>query len=155
MKVQSTIKTGTVFEIDFDLLPEVSREAVIRYGFQRWVNDRVNSTTKSKGLVEKDDVEAYAESVIQRLREGEIGAQRTSAVRDPFIETQTRIVQEILRNAKGVKFKDSAAAIKAKGLEKFKEALGANDIEKEAKKRLANVRKLKMDGDIDLEELLK
>lgn len=153
MKVQSTIKTGKVIEFDFTALPKVSQEALIKYGAQRWINDRVNSTTNSKKITETETIDQLGLDILARLQAGEIGPQRSGAVRDPFIEAQTRIVQEMLKEAKGVSFKDSAKAIRKHGLDAFKEKIGADKIEAEAKKRLDKAKKA-AEIDLDLGDLV-
>lgn len=153
MEVRSTIKTGKVFEYEFDDLPEVSRNALIQYGAQRWINDRVNSTTKSKEITEAKDIDKLGEDILARLQSGVIGRTGGGATRDPFIEMQVRIVQEILKEAKSITFKVSAKAIRTHGLDKFKDKLGVKKIETMAKERLEASANVEV-ADFDIEALL-
>lgn len=149
MQVTSKISTGKVFTFDFDALPPASQKALIEYGAQRWINDRVNSTKKSKGLESVEDINGLGEDMLKRLLEGNVGTVRREAV-DPFTSHQIRYVQEILREHKGMTFAKSKKLIAAKGLEAFKEQIGADLIEKEAHKRMEREKGL----DIDLGDLL-
>lgn len=131
MKVQATIQTGKVFELDFDSLPDVSKAAIIHYGTQRWINDRTNSTKRAKAL---DTVEAVNEAgayFVECLTTGKLGAQRSAVTRDPRLE----VVVDLVVAAKGVTKKAVRAAIKDQGLDKFVAALGEKTVSKEMDKR--------------------
>ena len=153
MEVRSKIKTGKVFNYEFDDLPEVSQRAIIQYGAQRWINDRVNSTTKSKEITEHDAVNQLGEDILARLQSGIIGRTGGGSTRDPFIEMQTRIVQEILKEAKSITFKISSKAIREHGLEKFLDKLGSDKIKDMATERL-EAAKEDIDIDLDLDGLI-
>ena len=131
MQVQSTIKTGKVFTMEFEDLPEISRNAIIHYGTQRWINDRVNSTSRSKKLEEAADIDKLGQHFVNCLREGKLGAQRSAVTRDPRLD----VVVDLVCAAKGVTKKAVRAAVKEQGLDKFVAALGQETIDKELAKR--------------------
>ena len=129
MLVQSTIQTGATVECEFDELPEVSRDALIRYGFQRWINDRTNSWKNSKKIEEPDALEHYANDMLGRLKEGIIGPQRANgSTRHPYIEVVVDMLVEKAKAAgKRLTKKAIKEAISEQGIDKFIAAVGGED----------------------------
>lgn len=143
MKVTSKIKTGKIFTIDFDALPKASQRALIEYGAQRWINDRVNSTSNAKGIKEPDQIDKLGEDFYERLLEGRLGPVRTSA--DPRLE----VVVDMVAAKAGKTKKATRAAIKEQGLDKFIEALGGDKVIQEEIDRRAKAAQEIDSGDFD------
>lgn len=129
MQVVSKIQTGKTFTTEFDELPEVSKRAIIEYGFQRWINDRVNSTKRTKELTKAEDINALGTDFLKRLQDGKLGVSRTVA--DPRLG----VIVGMVAAKTGKTKKAIRGAIKKQGLEKFVAALGEDNIAKEIDRR--------------------
>lgn len=108
-------KLETELEIDFEALPQVSKDFIINYGIKQKLNDCVANPEFKKG--EKGTKDRIDDMVLA-LMEGTI-TQRAAGViaRDPLTTMAMQIAREALRT-KGVKrTKDNAEAFNQKVLE--------------------------------------
>lgn len=94
-QVTSSIKTGKTFTFEFDDLPPASQQALIQYGAQRWINDRVNSTTKSKEITEEEAINQLGADILERLQKGILGRQGGATIRDPRLAFMVDYIAEV------------------------------------------------------------
>ncbi len=145
MKVTARIKTKATFEREMSDLPTISQEAIMQYGFQRWVNDRVNS---AKDLDTPEALEAFAEEVLTRLDTGDLGKQ--AQARDP---RKVIVIDWVSRDLKMTK-KSVREAIATQGLERFVAIYGEEAIDTEIERQKVAQPALDADLGASLEALL-
>ena len=113
MKYTTTVQ-GQAFDIEWDALPEASQQAIIAYGFQRFVNDRANTLGKDAPAADKV---AQARAVLDMLKAGWVGrmpsAGKVESVQSILAGLVLAVAKAVAKQ-KGKKWADLNAATQSK-----------------------------------------
>lgn len=107
-------------------LPLVSLDRVLRYGFQRFVNDKVGGDDKTMAV----KVE-MAQAIVADLMEGNVSKRRVGESADPMVRFRINALREVVASAqwKAINKADNADEIIVALLEKHAEALEPRALE--------------------------
>lgn len=147
------------FIAEWDKLPDVSKERIIRYGFQRIVNDRC-------GGKDKDEAEKHklAATVVQHLVDGTTPTRGNGDGADPVTKRMRKNLKAIIKAKKPERFKELNAACEtakdwAKELDAIIAAQKPESVEamrKKAEEQLERERKDAQDAqsvDVDVDDI--
>lgn len=130
-------------EIDFDALPDASRDFVIRYGLKQYLADGAAGAGSNAELV------AGVEERVRKLREADF--QRTRGEGSAKPDTEERIAMKLAKELIRVKAKAAGVTLPKEKVEAAAEAFLAKDtdeakaIKTEAKRQIAAKAKLTAD----------